>query len=82
VAVLYNVFNIIKCITSAYQVNGECRRAHLPVGRGERWDITGTEQFSIAARGAGTSLLELVLVLRRYLLSAGRGLVQEAAVEI
>ena len=64
-AILYNVFNIIKCITSAYLGHGECRGAHLPVGRGERWDTTGTVQSSVAVRGAGMNLLERVLFLRR-----------------
>lgn len=61
---LCNVFNITQCITSAYLHHGECRGAHLPVGRGER-DTTGTVQSSLAVRGAGMNLLELVLFLRR-----------------
>lgn len=59
VAILYYIFNIMECIVSAYLGPGGCRGAHLPVGRGERWDATKTLQPSVAVRGAGMKFLEL-----------------------
>lgn len=49
-------------LPNSYLGHGECRGAHLPIGRGESWDATKTLQFSVAMRGAGRKLLELVIL--------------------
>lgn len=65
--ILYNIFNIMEIIASAYLCHGECGGAHLPVGRGGNWDATKTLQSSVGMRGAGMKFLELV-ILRQELL--------------
>lgn len=62
-ATLYDVFNIMNCITFAYVGHVDCRGAHFPVGREETWDTAGTVQAS-AVRGRGMNLLELVFLRR------------------